>query len=52
VLCFVDFANAAQAAVAMEALQGKIYFVDTNHLAVFIPELLLVALSSNSMSSS
>nr|XP_051199096.1 protein MATERNALLY EXPRESSED GENE 5-like [Lolium perenne] len=38
VLCFVDFANAAQAAVSMEALQGKIYSVHPNHLPVVIHE--------------
>jgi hypothetical protein len=45
VLCFVDFANAAQAAVSMEALQGKIYSVNPNHSPVFIHEIRLVALS-------
>jgi len=56
VLCFVDFAEATQAAIAMDALQGETaidiyrYFtnyahLNLNHLLKLIPKLLLVAFS-------
>jgi hypothetical protein len=56
VLCFVDFAEATQAAIAMDALQGEtaidIYrcfpnyaHLNLNHLLKLIPKLLLVAFS-------